>query len=279
MSRGTVCLTFDFDAVSLWIARGQTTPGPVSRGEFGAYAIDRILAVLRRHDVGSTFFVPGHTLETYPAHCEAIAAAGHEIALHGYAHEPVSTLDRDAELAVNRRSAELIEKLTGRPPAGHRTPSWDFTGHTVDILSELGVEYDSSLMGTDFEPYLARSGDRCPADGPYGFGPVSQVVELPVSWTLDDYPHLEFLRTPQSVMPGLQDAGEMFARFLRDVRYMADTVEDGVVTVTLHPQVVGRGARMAALEEFITGCLDLGVVFERCADVARRVRPVLLGAR
>ncbi|MFJ8925308.1 MULTISPECIES: polysaccharide deacetylase [unclassified Streptomyces] len=278
MSRGTVCLTFDFDAISLWMARGQTTPGPVSRGEFGAYAIDRILALLRRTEVPTTFFIPGHTLETYPQQSAAVAELGHEIALHGYAHEPVSTLDRDTELAVNRRSAALIEDLTGAPPAGHRTPSWDFTEHTVDILTELGIVYDSSLMGTDFEPYLARSGDRCPADGPFRFGPDSAVVELPVSWTLDDYPHLEYLRTSQIVMPGLQDADAMFDRFLRDVRYMTETVPDGVVTVTLHPQVVGRGARMAALERFINGCRALDVTFERCVDVARRVRPALVGA-
>ncbi|MEU4667638.1 polysaccharide deacetylase [Amycolatopsis sp. NPDC023774] len=273
----TVCLTFDFDAISLWVARGQMTPGPVSRGEFGAYAIGRILDLLGRHAVRSTFFIPGHTLETYPAQCEAIAAAGHEIALHGYAHEPVSILDRDAELAVNRRSAALIEKLTGAPPAGHRTPSWDFTDNTIEILGELGVEYDSSLMGTDFEPYFARWGDVCDPDGPYRFGPASSIVELPVSWTLDDYPHLEYLRLPQGVMPGLQDADAVFERFLRDVRYLTETVPGGVATVTLHPQVVGRGARMAALERFVVGCRELGVGFERCADVARRFRPVLEG--
>jgi peptidoglycan-N-acetylglucosamine deacetylase len=277
VSRGTACLTFDFDAISLWIARGQTTPGPVSRGEFGAYAIDRILDLLRRTEVPATFFIPGHTLETYPAPCAAIAEAGHEIGLHGYAHEPVSTLDREAERAVNRRSAALIEQLTGHPPSGHRTPSWDFTENTIPILTELGVEYDSSLMGTDFEPYLARFGDRCDTDGPYRFGEASSVVELPVSWTLDDYPHLEYLRMPQFVMPGLQDPEAMFARFLRDVRYMTDIVGDGVTTVTLHPQVIGRGARMVALERFITGCRELGVVFERCVDAARRVRPALLG--
>ncbi|WIX77348.1 polysaccharide deacetylase [Amycolatopsis carbonis] len=273
----TVCLTFDFDAISLWIARGQVTPGPVSRGEFGAYAIGRILDLLGRHSVPSTFFIPGHTLETYPAQCSAVAAAGHEIALHGYAHEPVSTLDRDAELAVNRRSAALIEELTGAPPAGHRTPSWDFTDNTIEILGELGVEYDSSLMGTDFEPYFARSGDFNDPDRAYRFGAASSIVELPVSWTLDDYPHLEYLRLPQGVMPGLQDADAMFERFLRDVRYMTETVPDGVVTVTLHPQVVGRGARMAALERFVVGCRALGVAFERCVDVARRFRPVLEG--
>ncbi|MET7994598.1 polysaccharide deacetylase [Amycolatopsis sp. NPDC005232] len=273
----TVCLTFDFDAISLWIARAQVTPGPVSRGEFGAYAIGRILDLLDRHSVPSTFFIPGHTLETYPAQCSAIAAAGHEIALHGYAHEPVSTLDRAAELAVNRRSAALIEKLTGAPPAGHRTPSWDFTDNTIEILGELGVEYDSSLMGTDFEPYFARSGDVCDPGGPYRFGAASSIVELPVSWTLDDYPHLEYLRLPYGVMPGLQDADAMFERFLRDVRYMTETVPGGVTTVTLHPQVVGRGARMAALERFVVGCRELGVGFERCVDVARRFRPVLEG--
>jgi peptidoglycan/xylan/chitin deacetylase (PgdA/CDA1 family) len=277
MSRGTVCLTFDFDAISLWMARGLATPGPVSRGEFGAYAIPRILELLRRHEVPATFFVPGHTIETYPGPCAAIVEAGHEIALHGYAHEPVSTLDREAEFAVNRRSSALIEQLTGAPPAGHRTPSFDFTEHTVDILTELGVEYDSSLMGTDHEPYLARSGDECPADGAFRFGSPSSVVELPVSWTLDDYPHLEFLRTPGYVMPGLQDAHAMFSRFLADVRYMAEHADDGVTTVTLHPQAVGRGARMLALEEFITGCRALDVEFERCAEVARRFRPVLLG--
>ncbi|KAA9161602.1 polysaccharide deacetylase [Amycolatopsis acidicola] len=273
----SVCLTFDFDAISLWIARGQTTPGPVSRGEFGAHAIPRILELLRRQEVPATFFIPGHTLETYPDQCTAIADAGHEIALHGYAHEPVSTLDRATELAVNKRSATLIEKLTGALPAGHRTPSWDFTEHTIEILTELGVEYDSSLMGTDFEPYLARSGDVCDADGPYRFGPKSEVVELPVSWTLDDYPHLEYFRSSTFVMPGLQDAEAMFSRFLRDVRYMADSTGDGVTTVTLHPQVVGRGSRMVALEQFVTGCRDLGVTFERCVDVARRARPALVG--
>ncbi|WP_020494573.1 polysaccharide deacetylase family protein [Sciscionella marina] len=277
MSTGTVCLTFDFDAISLWLSRDLATPGPISRGEFGAHAIPRILALLDRHRVPATFFVPGHTLETYPAHCSSIVDAGHEIALHGYAHEPVSILDRDAELAVNRRSVALIEELTGEPPAGHRTPSFDFTVHTIGILTELGIEYDSSLMGTDFEPYAARSGDDCPPDDAFRFGEPSSIVELPVSWTLDDYPHLEFVRTGDRVMPGLQDAHAMFTRFLEDVRYMTESGTQGVTTITLHPQVIGRGARMNALEAFITGCAGLGVEFAQCATVARRFRPMIMG--
>ncbi|MFI6359666.1 polysaccharide deacetylase [Streptomyces sp. NPDC050743] len=277
--RGTVCLTFDFDAISLWAARGMTSPGPVSRGEFGAFAIPRILQLLDTYGIASTFFIPGHTLETYSAQCRAIHEAGHEIALHGYLHEPVSTLERETERAVLQRASALIEDLTGTPPAGHRTPSFDFTAHTVELLQEAGIEYDSSLMGTDCVPYLARTGDRHDPDGPYVFGPASQIVELPVSWTLDDYPHLEFVRTGTTVMPGLQDPHQMFARFLGDVRYMIRHTEGGVLTVTLHPQVIGRGDRMLALEEFIIGCLDLGVVLERCLEVGRRCRTQLETAR
>ncbi|CAM5231755.1 MULTISPECIES: polysaccharide deacetylase [Streptomyces] len=276
--RGTVCLTFDFDAISLWAARGVTTPGPVSRGEFGAHAIPRILRLLSAQDITSTFFIPGHTIETYPEQCRTVHAAGHEIGLHGYLHEPVSALDREAELAVLRRSSALIERLTGAPPSGHRTPSFDFTPHTVSLLEEIGVTYDSSLMGTDSQPYLARTGDRHDPDGPYVFGRPSSVVELPVSWTLDDYPHLEFVRTGTMVMPGLQDPHAMFARFLGDVRWMVHNEPDGVLTVTLHPQAIGRGDRMLALEEFISGCQDLGVRFASCADVARQYGPALLAA-
>jgi peptidoglycan/xylan/chitin deacetylase (PgdA/CDA1 family) len=276
--KGSVCLTFDFDAISLWAARGLVTPGPVSRGEFGAYALDRILALLERHGITTTFFIPGHTLETYPDHCAAIHAAGHEIGLHGYMHEAVSTLDRETERSLLHHSADLIEKLTGNRPVGHRTPSFDFSPHTVELVEEAGIEYDSSLMGTDHEPYFARIGDQYQADGPYLWGRPSSVVELPVAWTLDDYVHLEYVRFNGMVMPGLQDPRAMFSRFLDEVRYMADHVDDGVTNVTLHPQVIGRGARLLALEEFILGCREAGTVFRTCLDVSRRFRARTLRA-
>jgi len=269
---GSVCLTFDFDAISLWAARGLVSPGPVSRGEFCAYAIDRILRMLDRHGIIATFFIPGHTLETYPEQCAAIHKAGHEIGLHGYLHEAVSSLDRDTERTVLHRSAELIEKLTGSRPLGHRTPSFDFSPHTVELLEEAELEYDSSLMGTDYEPYFARVGDRHQEDGPYLWGRPSSVVEVPVSWTLDDYVHLEYVRFNGMVMPGLQDPRSMFARFFDDIRYMTEHVADGVTNVTLHPQVIGRGGRMLALEEFIRHCKDLGVKFRTCLDVSRSFR-------
>ena len=83
-----VCLTFDFDAISIWIGPHQSnSPSLISRGEFGAVAVGRILELLDQFGILATFFIPGHTAETYPAITRQVAAAGHEIGHHGYLHE------------------------------------------------------------------------------------------------------------------------------------------------------------------------------------------------
>src|SRR3954468_4581375 len=120
---GYVCLSFDFDGPSLWIQRGMTTPTSISRGEFGAVAVPRILRLLESRRIPATFFVPGHTLETYPGECAAIAAAGCEVGLHGYAHEFNPTVSPETERWAMGRSAALIEQLCGHPPTGYRAPS------------------------------------------------------------------------------------------------------------------------------------------------------------
>ncbi len=91
MATHVVTIGFDFDAMSGFIARGMTSPTPISRGEFGPVAVPRILELLRRHDVPSTWFVPGHTLETYPTQCRQVFDAGHEIGHHGWTHMPRTT--------------------------------------------------------------------------------------------------------------------------------------------------------------------------------------------
>jgi peptidoglycan/xylan/chitin deacetylase (PgdA/CDA1 family) len=269
---GTVCLTFDFDAMSLWMVRGMTTPGPLSRGEFGATAVPRLLHLLERRDIASTWFIPGHTVETYPDLCRRIVDAGHEVALHGYAHETVSTLAPDQERAVFRRSHEILTRLVGGEPKGNRTPSWDLTPQTVPILLELGVRYDSSLMSSDYTPFYARSGDEAPPDRAYRFGRPTELVELPVSWSLDDYPAFEYFRSSNFVMPGLKTPADVYGNWLDDVRYMLRDFDDGVCVITFHPQVVGRGHRLLGLERFVDQLCELGVQFDRMDHVAEQFR-------
>jgi peptidoglycan/xylan/chitin deacetylase (PgdA/CDA1 family) len=267
--RGYVCLTFDFDGPSLWMQRRMTSPTPVSRGEFGAVAVPRILKLLARRSIHATFFVPGHTLETYPDVCRRIVDAGHEIGLHGYAHELNATVPRDRERWAFERSIAAIEALTGDRPSGYRAPSGDLTAQTIEHLVAFGVRYDSSLMGHDYAPYRLRIGDELPEDGPARWGEPTPVVELPFSWTLDDYVYLEFVTFRTMLMPGLQRPENMFANFTGDVRWMVRDVRHGVCVVTFHPQVIGRGHRLLALEAWLDEIAGLGVSFARMDAVAR----------
>jgi peptidoglycan-N-acetylglucosamine deacetylase len=268
---GHVCLSFDFDGPSLWLQRRQTTPTPISRGEFGAVAVPRILRLLAQRQITATFFVPGHTIETYPDVCRAIAAAGHEVALHGYAHELNALLGRDQEEGLLVRSMKLIEDLTGSAPCGYRAPSGDVTDQTLELLIAYGLTYDSSLMGHDYQPYRVRLGSTFPLDQPVQWGAATNLVELPWSWTLDDYVYLEFVTFRRMLMPGLKSPTEMFENFAGDVEWMTREVNAGVCTVVFHPQVIGRGHRLLALEAWLDRISDLGVSFSRMDQIAQAV--------
>ena len=272
VSGGTVCLTFDFDAISSWIGAGMTSPAAISRGEFGAHAVPRLLRLLATRDIRSTWFVPGHTAETYPDVCRSIASAGHEIGLHGYMHEPPSFLDPGKEGEVLGRSIEAVTNIVGTSPVGYRSPIWDFSSETVDHLVAAGLSYDSSLMGTDHRPYYCRTGDVAHADRAFEFGDPTPLVELPVAWSLDDFVYFEYLVMPGLTLPGLRPPGDVFASFLDDVRFMLRDVNDGVCVITFHPQVIGRGHRLLGLERFIDSLVDLGVTFSRCDEVADNFR-------
>ena len=126
-SRYIVCLTFDFDAESGFISRGWTTPTPRSRGEFGVMASGRILDTLGARDLSSTWFIPGFTIESHPAACEAVVAAGHEVAHHSWAHVPPAQQSRDEEAEDIARANESIQALTGQKARGYRSPSWDLS--------------------------------------------------------------------------------------------------------------------------------------------------------
>jgi peptidoglycan/xylan/chitin deacetylase (PgdA/CDA1 family) len=270
---GSVCLTFDFDAFSSrFTPGGPTGPGALSRGEFSATAVPRILKLLERESIASTWFVPGHTADTFPDLCRQIADAGHELALHGYLHEPVSMLTPEQERDVLMRARDALHRITGSYPVGNRTPGWDFTAATVDLLLAAGVEYDSSLMARDYQPYFARTKDNPATDGPYEFGSQTTLVELGVDWSLCDFPHFELLFAAGVLIQGLRRVDDVIQNWIDEVRYMVRDVRDGVCTITLHPEVIGRGHRMLGLERFIAEARALGVSFARQDDIARRVR-------
>jgi len=268
MPRHLVCLTFDFDAISNWIAAGNVTPTAISRGEFGVVGAGRILDLMKRRGIATTWFIPGHTVDTYPEMCRRVHAEGHEIANHGYLHEPPARLSAADEEAVLVRGNEAIRRITGGGARGYRSPSWDLSPRTVPLLLKHGFVYDSSMMAHDSQPYRARQGDEIAPDRPVRWGASSKLIELPVSWSLDDYPHFEYTRRESFVLPGLRRGGDVLDNWVDDFRYMVQTDDWGVLTYTFHPQVTGRGHRMLVLERLIEALANLGATFVRMDAVA-----------
>jgi peptidoglycan/xylan/chitin deacetylase (PgdA/CDA1 family) len=269
VAKHIVCLTFDFDAISGWIARGMTSPSPISRGEFGAdIGVYRVLDLLKKYDVPSSWYIPGHTLATYPEPCQRVADAGHEIGHHGWTHRPPASLSLDEEEQELGSANELIRKLTGRKARGYRSPSWDLSEHSVALLLKHGFLYDSSMMGDDYTPYRVRQGDRVELQQPAIFGKTTRLIEMPVSWTLDDYPHFEFIRTPTWILQGLMNAQNVLENWIDDFLYLRENLEWGVVTYTFHPFVIGRGHRMMALEKLIRTLQERGATFMKLEDAA-----------
>ena len=279
MPQHFVCLTFDLDNTSGSIARDQTTPTMISRGDFGMVGTERLLALLRKFEISSTWFIPGHTIESYPASVRAVHEAGNEIGHHGWTHRAPAGLGREEEERELVRGNEAIRALTGVAARGYRSPSWDLSAHSIELLLQHGFVYDSSLMGHDYLPYQARDGDVTPLEEPMRFGADTALVEMPISWSLDDYPVFEFSRSATGILPGLMNAEGVLANWFADFRYMAEHYDWGVLTYTFHPHVIGRGHRMLMLETLIGKLKDAGAIFLTMEEAVAEYRATFPGGR
>jgi peptidoglycan/xylan/chitin deacetylase (PgdA/CDA1 family) len=276
MARHVVCLTYDFDALSLPIAKGTVSPTALSRGEFGLIGVERIHLMLADRHIPATFFVPGHTIESFPGSVAPLVEAGHEIAHHGWTHRRPNDLGLEDETEELLRGIAAIRAIAGKPPVGYRSPSWDLSPHTLPLLIEHGFAYDSSMMGHDYRPYRPRLGDTAPLLAPATFGRETALVEMPVSWSLDDYPHFEWSVTSGGALnPGLAHWRSVVDNWIADFDYMRETTDWGVLTYTFHPFVSGRGHRMKAMAALIDHLTGAGAVFLTMADAAREAVAVI----
>ena len=272
--RVSVCLSFDFDAISIWVGpRGSRSPNLISRGEFGArVGAGRMLRLLADEGIPSTWFVPGHTIDTFPEVCREIVDAGHEVGYHGYCHEaPSSRRPFDEERDILLRSIECIERVSGRRPVGHRLPGGNLGERWTRLLLEHGIRYDSSMAPHDFAPTWHRLGDVPRADGPFEFGREVDLVILPFDWNMDDAPYFSY--EPGSGRPGLRSPAEVFEIWRDEFDYLHGRIGEGVYVLTMHPQTTGKGSRMLMLERLIAHIREHdGVAFRTMEDVAEEFR-------
>lgn len=256
-ARCAVAFSFDCDHETFELGAGAEAIGRLAWGEFGRrVGVPRILGVLERHGVPATFFCPAVAALIGPEEPARIAAAGHEIGLHGWIHENTSILDAATERELMLRARDTLARLSGQVPVGHRAAQWDTSADTVAIVKELGLVYDSSLMA-DEEPYeLLLDG------APTG------VVEVPVEWLRDDAVYFLFSRNPATrpyATP--EDVARIFLR-----EFDAAWEEGSVFQLVMHPFVIGYRSRIWILEEIIRHAQAKGRVwFATHADLARHV--------
>ncbi|MBI3695045.1 MAG: polysaccharide deacetylase [Acidobacteria bacterium] len=256
-ARVAVALSFDMDSETGFLRSGYVSAQPLSRGEYGPrVGVPRILKMLETHGVPVTFFIPAVSAQLHPEAVDAILQArpGHEIGVHGWVHERISDLSAAEERDLTRRAVDFWTKRLGRKPIGIRTPSWDFTAETLSIIRELGLFYDSSLMGDD-RPYEVLAEGK-----PTG------LVELPVEWILDDFTYYSYDRASSAYhRMGDSDVLEIY-RGEFDKAY-----EEGTLfLLTMHPFVTGHRSRLAALERLVAHMKSKpGVWFATHEQVAR----------
>jgi peptidoglycan/xylan/chitin deacetylase (PgdA/CDA1 family) len=230
----------------------------MSNGQYGSRAgLPRVLDLLKRYDVPSTFFIPAVSALLYPDDVRSIVEAGHEIGIHGWIHERNSALEKTDEKRLLEKAAATLAELTGKRPVGIRTPSWDYSPNTLDIIEELGLLYDSSLMADD-SPYELVSAGR-----PTG------IVELPVEWILDDAPYFNMSRFGNLRPHTTPDEVYTIWKAEFDVAYE----EGGLFLLTNHPHIVGHRSRIAMLERLVSHMRERpGVWFATHEQVARYVK-------
>ena len=236
-ARCAVALTWDLDADSglnyYNPDRADTLVNAQVLTRYGPnVAVPRLISLGAHLGIPQTFFVPGWVIEKYTYAVESLAAAGNEIALHGYLHERPNELSGEDELYWLKRGIASYRTVLGKAPTGWRAPSFAFSKYSLRYLIDEGFEYDSSLMSDDSPHWLDNEGDR--------------LLELPTQWCLDDWPHYMHGREFNYNMPISAPAK---ALEVYRAEFDAAWRHGGLWISVWHPFLSGRPARVEAILE------------------------------
>jgi peptidoglycan/xylan/chitin deacetylase (PgdA/CDA1 family) len=267
-ARCAASFSFDVDAESAMLGVDPSHADRMSAISHQAYGpltgVPRLLKILARHGITSTFFVPGYTAVRYPDVISSIVEHGHEIAHHGYLHEAMRGKTEQQEADILDRGLDVLESVTGLRPIGYRAPMWELNWHSPKLLRDRGFLYDSSLMDTD-HPY-----ELAVADG----GPL---VEIPIQWALDDWE--QYCYVPDFSGSGLIESPLKAIEMWR-LEFDAMRAEGAAYVLTNHPFLSGRPSRAQALDsliEYVRSYDDVWVT--SLVNIAKHVRGLGLTPR
>jgi peptidoglycan/xylan/chitin deacetylase (PgdA/CDA1 family) len=255
-----ICIGVDVDAVAGWLGSygGQDSPNDIQRGVFaGEVGSPRLVRLFDRLSIPTTWFIPGHSVESFPKQMKEVADAGHEIGAHGYCHENPVAMTPEQERDVLLRSIEVIEKLSGRAPRGYVAPWWEMSEHTAALLLENGFSYDHSQNYNDFVPFYARVGDRWTKIDfaeraerwmqPMEHGAEVDLVEFCGNWYVDDLPPMMFNKHAAN-SHGYVSPRDVEQLWNDQFDWVHRELDYAVFGVSLHPDVSGRPQVLLMLE-------------------------------
>ena len=258
-----VSIGVDVDAVAGWLGSygGEDSPDDISRGLFaGKVGTPRLLDLFDKEGLTTSWFIPGHSVETFPKQMQMVADAGHEIGIHGYSHENPIAMTYEQEQAVLDKSFALISELSGKAPTGYVAPWWEFSPVTNELLLKKGIKYDHSLMHNDFTPYYVRVGDSWTKIDysqhpdtwmkPLVRGQETDLIEIPANWYLDDLPPMMFIKkSPNS--HGFVNPRHLEQMWQDQFDWVYREMDYAVFPITIHPDVSGRPQVLLMLERLI----------------------------
>ncbi|KAI0684434.1 glycoside hydrolase/deacetylase [Earliella scabrosa] len=276
----------DVDAASGWIGSlgGENSPCDVSRGMYaGEVGVPRLLKLFDKYNIKATWFIPGHSVETFPEQLAPIRDGGHEIGLHGYTHEVQGRLTVEQQKDVLDHSFEVLTKFNnGIPPKGSCAPCWETTRENTRLLLEKGIEYDHSDMAHDSQAYYLRVDDdwtkidyQAKAETwmkPLVRGKETGLVEVPANWYLDDWPPLAFVKQRPNTQ-GWVSTRNVEQLWKDTFTYLYREEENFIFPITIHPDVSGRPHVLLMLERFIEWVnTHADVQWVRMIDMANEFR-------
>ena len=262
-SKIAVMLTFEFEAETLrmsQLARQGRKPGAgeLEQGRYGANeGIWRCLRMLDTNNIKSTFFIPGYVIERYKEIVKEINLRGHEIAYHGYMHEPDRDTSREEEEEKMEQAEILIKEITGRRPVGYRAPHSTLHKDAFDLMTKRNYLYSSNLRDCDWA-YLHKFANRKP------------LVEIPTDVILDDFTYYYY---SLDIEPGhrVPFTNQEFVTMLKEEFDALALENDKVLCIKLHPQLIGRPGRIKILSDFVGYMKQHGAWITTCENVAKYV--------
>ncbi|RYP18352.1 hypothetical protein DL765_003964 [Monosporascus sp. GIB2] len=250
--RVLVSYGIDVDAVCGWLGSygGEDSTSDISRGLFaGTVGTRRLLKLFEKYNMKTTWFIPGHSLETFPEEMAAVRDAGHEIGLHGYSHENPKDMSIEQQRDVLDKTYKMLTEFVGKPPRGSVAPWWECSKEGGQLLLDYGIEYDHSMSHHDCQPYYLRTGDKWTCIDykkkaeewmkPLVKGQETGLVEIPASWYLDDLPPMMFIKSsPNS--HGFVNPRDVEDIWRDQFDYCYREYDEFIFPITIHPDVSGH---------------------------------------